>query len=96
MLRQVAARFPPQVAVFIAFEEALAHLIYAGSDMFLMPSHFEPCGLGQMIAMHYGALPIVRHTGGLVDTVPELNPDLSQGNGFVFHDYSPWRLNCGG
>ena len=76
----------------MAFEEALAHLIYGGCDMFLMPSHFEPCGLGQMIAMRYGALPIVRHTGGLVDTVPEFSPDLSQGNGFVFHEYSPQAL----
>jgi starch synthase len=92
MLRQVAAKFPKQVSVFVAFEEALAHLIYGGSDMFLMPSHFEPCGLGQMIAMRYGSLPIVRHTGGLVDTVPELSPDLTQGNGFVFHDYSPVAL----
>jgi starch synthase len=92
MLRQIDARYPRQVSVFIAFEEALAHLIYAGCDMFLMPSHFEPCGLGQMIAMRYGALPIVRHTGGLVDTVPAFSPDLRQGNGFVFHEYSPEAL----
>jgi starch synthase len=89
MLRQAAFRFPQQVSVFVAFEESLAHLIYGGCDMFLMPSHFEPCGLGQMIAMRYGALPIVRHTGGLVDTVPALSADLDRGNGFVFHDYSP-------
>ncbi len=60
--------------------------------MFLVPSRFEPCGLGQMIAMRYGALPIVRHTGGLVDTVPELAPDLSRGSGFVFRDYVPEAL----
>lgn len=88
MLRQIASRNPRQAAVFIAFEEALAHLIYGGCDMFLMPSQFEPCGLGQMIAMRYGALPIVRHTGGLVDTVPQMSADLSEGNGFVFHEYS--------
>ncbi len=92
MLRQIGVRFPQQVSVFIAFEESLAHLIYGGCDMFLMPSHFEPCGLGQMIAMRYGALPIVRHTGGLVDTVPKFNPDLTEGNGFVFHEYTPAAL----
>jgi starch synthase len=92
MLRDIAVRFPQNISLFIAFEEPLAHLIYGGSDMFLMPSHFEPCGLGQMIAMRYGALPVVRHTGGLVDTVPRLSPDLSSGNGFVFHDYSPEYL----
>ncbi len=90
--RQIAGRYPQQAAAFLAFEEPLAHLIYGGSDMFLMPSRFEPCGLGQMIAMRYGALPVVRHTGGLVDTVPPLSTDLSSGNGFVFHDYSPAAL----
>ncbi|MDD5037813.1 MAG: glycogen synthase [Dehalococcoidales bacterium] len=88
MLRQIAAKYPEQVALSIAFDNPLAHLIYAGCDMFLMPSRFEPCGLGQLIAMHYGALPIVRHTGGLVDTVQELTPDLTQGSGFVFRDYA--------
>jgi starch synthase len=92
MLRQVGTHFPSQVAVFVAFEESLAHLIYAGCDMFLMPSRFEPCGLGQMIAMHYGALPIVRHTGGLVDTVPKFSPDMTKGNGFIFHEYTPAAL----
>ena len=66
--------------------------IYAGCDMFLMPSRFEPCGLGQLIAMRYGAIPIVRHTGGLVDTVTQLTLDFSKGNGFIFRDYSPEAL----
>jgi starch synthase len=92
MLRRIAARYPQQVAVFIAFEEALGRLIYGGADMFLMPSRFEPCGLGQMIALRYGALPIVRHTGGLADTVAKFNSDLTQGNGFVFRDYAPGAL----
>jgi starch synthase len=92
MVRQIATRYPQQVAAFIAFEESLAHLIYGGSDIFLMPSHFEPCGLGQMIAMRYGALPVVRHTGGLVDTVPKFSPDLGTGSGFVFHEYTPEAL----
>ncbi|MDD5701428.1 MAG: glycogen/starch synthase, partial [Dehalococcoidales bacterium] len=92
ILRQLASRYPRQVASYIAFEIELAHLIYGGCDMFLMPSRFEPCGLGQMIAMRYGALPVVRHTGGLVDTVPPLSPDFKTGRGFVFHEYSPAAL----
>ena len=92
MLRQIASRYPQQIALFIMFDNPLAHLIYGGCDMFLMPSRFEPCGLGQLISMRYGALPIVRHTGGLVDTVLELTPDLKKGNGFIFHDYTPEAL----
>ena len=87
LLRQAASRYPQQLAVFIDFSDALSRLIYAGCDMFLMPSRFEPCGLGQLIAMRYGAVPIVRHTGGLVDTVQDLTQDLSKGSGFVFHNY---------
>ena len=87
-VRRIAARYPQKVAAITAFDTRLAHLIYAGADMFLMPSRFEPCGLGQMIAMHYGTIPIVRHTGGLVDTVPAFNRDLSTGNGFVFYLYT--------
>ncbi len=87
LLRQAASRYPKQLAVFIDFDDPLAHLIYAGCDMFLMPSRFEPCGLGQLIAMHYGALPIVRRTGGLADTVQDLAQDFGAGTGFVFQDY---------
>lgn len=92
MLRDIAARYPGRVALFTGFDEPTARLIYGGCDMFLMPSYFEPCGLGQMIAMRYGAIPIVRHTGGLVDTVPPLSANLGEGNGFVFQDYSPESL----
>lgn len=92
MLRQIVTRYPGQLALFLSFDSPLAHLIYAGSDMFLMPSRFEPCGLGQLIAMRYGAIPVVRHTGGLVDTVAELTDDLQTGTGFVFRDYSPEAL----
>lgn len=88
MLREAAQTYRGQVAAWMKFDEPMARLIYGGCDMFLMPSRFEPCGLGQLIAMRYGALPIVRHTGGLVDTVPELSPNLSRGNGFVFQEYS--------
>jgi starch synthase len=87
LLRQAASKYPEQLAVFIDFDDALARLIYAGCDMFLMPSRFEPCGLGQLIAMKYGAIPVVRHTGGLVDTVQDLTPDLGKGSGFVFQGY---------
>ena len=88
-LTEIAGRFPEQMGLFTGFDEAVARLAYAGCDIFLMPSRYEPCGLGQMIAMRYGAVPVVRHTGGLADTVPELSPDLGKGNGFVFKEYTP-------
>lgn len=95
---RLAERHPERVALKIGFDAALAQRIYAGSDMFLMPSRFEPCGLGQLIALRYGSVPVVRATGGLVDTVRE----GIGGNGFVFHRYDPkdfgdaiWRaLQC--
>jgi len=87
MMKDAAARHPDKIAATIDFAEDLAQLIYAGSDIFLMPSKFEPCGLGQMIAMRYGAVPVVRRTGGLADTVPDVNADLSEGHGFVFDEY---------
>lgn len=83
VLHQVAAQHGDRVAVRTGFDVALAQKIYAGSDAFLMPSRFEPCGLGQMIALRYGSVPIVRATGGLADTVRE----GLDGNGFVFHPF---------
>lgn len=80
-------RFPTRTAVFLTFNAPLAQRIYAGSDMFLMPSRFEPCGLGQLIALRYGGVPIVRRTGGLADTVQEYQPGLGSGNGFTFGPY---------
>jgi starch synthase len=77
------------VFVKIGFDEALAHLIYAGCDFFLMPSRYEPCGLGQLIAMKYGTIPIARRTGGLADTIQDYNHILSKGTGFLFSDYTP-------
>ena len=88
MLKKAANEYAHQVAIFLTFDNALAHLIYAGCDIFLMPSRFEPCGLGQLIAMRYGAVPVVRHTGGLADTVKNLNDDFTEGSGFVFNNYS--------
>ncbi|MHB8645487.1 MAG: glycogen synthase [Thermomicrobiales bacterium] len=87
--RRVAAARPQRVAVRVGFDARLAARIYAGSDLFLMPSRFEPCGLGQMIAMRYGTIPIVRRTGGLADTVMEYDPRTHAGTGFVFDDYDP-------
>ncbi len=92
MFQNLAVRYPQQVAIFLTFNTELAQSIYAGSDMFLMPSRFEPCGLGQLIAMRYGSVPIVRSVGGLADTVQEYDPRTGQGNGFTFDNYDPWEL----
>jgi len=92
MFQSLAARYPEQVAIFLTFNTELAQRIYAGSDLFLMPSRFEPCGLGQLIAMRYGSVPIVRAVGGLADTVQEYDPRTGEGNGFAFTNYDPWEL----
>lgn len=80
----MSQRFPKQVGVKITFSDAIARQIYAGSDMFLMPSRFEPCGIGQLLAMRYGTIPVVRATGGLKDTVKPYNPKTKKGKGFDF------------
>jgi len=85
----LAARFPGKMAVVIGFDEKLAHQVEAGADLFIMPSHFEPCGLNQMYSMRYGTPPVARATGGLADTIVDLNAEtLSQGvaTGFLFDD----------
>ena len=86
--RQLAARFPQRVAARIGFDEELAHLIEAGSDLFLMPSWYEPCGLNQMYSLRYGTLPIVRATGGLQDTVVDAQESAEGANGFKFSHYT--------
>ena len=91
-LQHLEAKYPENVRAFITYDNVKAHLLYAGADMFLMPSLWEPCGLGQMIAMRYGTIPVVRRTGGLADTVQNLDSDLSHGTGFVFKDYSAKAL----
>ncbi|MEO8702939.1 MAG: glycogen synthase [Kofleriaceae bacterium] len=85
--------FPRQVCFFQGFQNQLAHLIEAGSDMFLMPSKYEPCGLNQMYSLRYGTVPIVHRTGGLADTVEQWNPRTGAGNGFLFdhHDEAGLR-----
>jgi starch synthase len=90
LLAKSALKYPQRLSVFVANDEGLARLIYGGSDIFLMPSRFEPCGLGQLIAMRYGAIPVVRHTGGLVDTVKDVAE--GNGNGFVFQDYTALEM----
>ncbi len=92
MFRWFAGRYPDRVAVRIAFDEILARQIYAGADMLLMPSLFEPCGLSQMIAMRYGTVPIVRETGGLRDTVIPYNQYTGEGTGFSFANYNAHEL----
>ncbi|MCY8866249.1 glycogen synthase GlgA [Bacillus spizizenii] len=84
--------FHEKCRAYIEFDEPLAHQIYAGSDMFLMPSKFEPCGLGQLIALQYGSIPIVRETGGLYDTVRSYQEEEGTGNGFTFSAFNAHDL----
>jgi starch synthase len=86
LFQQVAQRYPQKVGLHLSFDNELAHRIEAGSDMFLMPSKFEPCGLNQLYSLRYGAIPIVRRTGGLADTV--IPYDRESGDGFAFSTYS--------
>ena len=92
MLEGAAAMAPDKLALRLTFDEALSQRIYAGADMLLMPSLFEPCGLNQMIAMAYGTLPVVRETGGLRDSVVPYNKFTGEGNGFGFRNPSAQEL----
>ena len=87
-LREIGKQFPTKLATAIYFSGDIASKIYGASDMFLMPSKYEPCGLSQMIAMRYGSVPIVRETGGLRDTVPAFDPTTGKGLGFTFKTYN--------
>jgi starch synthase len=88
----LAYRYVNKVSANIRFDNSLANKIYAASDMFLMPSLFEPCGLGQLIALRYGSIPVVRETGGLKDTITAYNEYTGEGNGFSFQNYNSEEL----
>jgi starch synthase len=88
MFMRLARRVPNKIAVKIAYDNALAHKIEAGADMFLMPSHYEPCGLSQIYSLRYGTVPIVRATGGLDDTIDPWDPRTKKGTGFKFQEYT--------
>jgi starch synthase len=88
LFEEVAKRHPKKFSAHLLFDEGMAHRIYAGADMILMPSRYEPCGLGQMIAMAYGTVPVVRGTGGLADTVTDGDASKREGVGFAFERYT--------
>lgn len=90
--RWAAAAYPDKIGYYAGYNNELSHLIEAGSDMFLMPSQYEPCGLNQMYSLKYGTVPIVRKTGGLADTVNDYHETEGNGEGFSFLDYSPLAL----
>ena len=90
-IRALEAKLP-NLKAYIGYDESLSHLIEAGSDFFLMPSRYEPCGLNQMYSMLYGTLPIVRRTGGLADTVEQYNEETGDGTGFLFDSLTPGAI----
>jgi len=91
-LRQLEGAYPGHVRVAARFDETLAQRIYAGADLFLMPSRYEPCGLGQIIAMRYGAVPVGRRTGGLADTIVDLDEHPDTATGFLFDEFSSFAF----
>lgn len=90
-LKKIKKQFPKKIAV-IPFNVKYETSLYAGSDIFLLPSRFEPCGINQLIALRYGSIPVVHHIGGLADTIHNFNPEKKTGNGFTFKEYSPIAL----
>lgn len=86
--KEAAWRYPTKLSSQILFNDALSRKIYASSDIFLMPSKFEPCGISQLLALRYGSIPVVRETGGLNDTVQAYNEESGEGNGFTFSNYN--------
>lgn len=94
ILRDIAKKNKKWFGVHILFDPKMAKQIYAGSDMLLIPSYYEPCGLGQIIGLRYGTVPIVRATGGLADTIENFEPVTQKGNGFLFEDYTSDALHA--
>ncbi len=92
LLLEASRKHPDRLGLKIAFDDRLARLIYAGSDFFLIPSRYEPCGLTQMYSLRYGTIPVVRSTGGLKDSVREFDPEQLKGNGFLFESYETKSL----
>ncbi len=92
LFKRIGETHKNRIGIRIAFDDVLAHKIEAGSDMFLMPSRYEPCGLNQMYSLKYGTIPVVRATGGLEDTIEEFDPKTGEGNGFKFVEYSSQAL----
>lgn len=92
LLEKMAKLYPKQTSINLKFDAVLAQKIYAGCDLFLMPSRYEPCGLGQIICLRYGTIPVVRSTGGLKDTIQEFDGETKRGNGFTFSEYSAPEL----
>jgi starch synthase len=92
MLQELAKEYPRQMRIELHYNEILAHRIYAGSDLLVIPSRYEPCGLSQMISLRYGTIPIARATGGLADTVVDYSPLTGKGNGFVFENQNREEL----
>jgi len=91
-LKEIEIRYPDKFKAFLGFDNRLAHLIEAGCDMFLMPSHYEPCGLNQMYSLKYGTVPIIRKTGGLADSVSDFDERNLTGTGFAFTNYDSQEL----
>ena len=92
MLKKAKEKFPEKIGFLFEFERKLPHFLYAGCDAILIPSKFEPCGIVQMEAMRYGAIPIARKTGGLADTIENFDPPKEKGTGFLFKAYEPYAL----
>lgn len=93
-VNRFSASYKGRIFVKIGYDEPFAHRVYAGSDIFVMPSRYEPCGLGQMIAMRYGTIPVARKTGGIADTIEDYNPLTNSGTGFLFEDFSSDAMLC--